>query len=210
MDSNKIGPEGARVLAEGLKENETLTNLHLSHCEIMEEGAVSLATALTNKKNLLVLDLNGNKIMPGGCSAICKAIQTHTTLRELFMSNNLIGPDGAKHLAKVLLNKKYITELCLSMNGIFAEGAIASVQRQRSLHRRTRLVADPQSRIADVHRRVVLSAVAARDDARQSAARPREGIHRVVHLGRGDLVWVGRTEPSVHRRRRLPERARVG
>jgi Ran GTPase-activating protein (RanGAP) involved in mRNA processing and transport len=62
------------VLAEGLKDNETLTNLHLSHCEIMEEGAISLSAALTNKKNLLVLDLNGNKIMPGGCSAICKAI----------------------------------------------------------------------------------------------------------------------------------------
>jgi len=74
LDMNKIGPEGAKTLAEGLKENETLTNLHLSHCEILEEGAVSLASALVNKKNLLVLDLNGNKIMTGGCIAICKAI----------------------------------------------------------------------------------------------------------------------------------------
>ena len=74
LDSNKIGPEGAKTLAEGLKDNETLTNLHLSHCEIMEDGAVALSTALGNKKNLLVLDLNGNKIMPGGCHAVCKAI----------------------------------------------------------------------------------------------------------------------------------------
>jgi Ran GTPase-activating protein (RanGAP) involved in mRNA processing and transport len=74
LDSNKIGPEGAKTLAEGLKDNETLTNLHLSHCEILEEGAVSLSAALLNKKNLLVLDLNGNKIMPGGCHAICKSI----------------------------------------------------------------------------------------------------------------------------------------
>ena len=74
LDSNKIGPEGAKILADGLKDNETLTNLHLSHCEILEDGAVALAHALANKKNLLVLDLNGNKIMPGGCHAICKAI----------------------------------------------------------------------------------------------------------------------------------------
>ena len=61
-------------MADGLEENETLTNLHLANCEILEEGAIALAGALFNKKNLLVLDLNGNKIMPGGCNAICKAI----------------------------------------------------------------------------------------------------------------------------------------
>jgi Ran GTPase-activating protein (RanGAP) involved in mRNA processing and transport len=43
LDQNKIGVEGAKTLAEGLKENETLTNLHLSHCIILEEGAISLA-----------------------------------------------------------------------------------------------------------------------------------------------------------------------
>jgi Ran GTPase-activating protein (RanGAP) involved in mRNA processing and transport len=32
LDSNKIGIEGAQLLAEGIKDNETLTNLHLSHC----------------------------------------------------------------------------------------------------------------------------------------------------------------------------------
>jgi len=32
LDSNKIGVDGAKILAEGLKDNETLTNLHLSHC----------------------------------------------------------------------------------------------------------------------------------------------------------------------------------
>jgi Ran GTPase-activating protein (RanGAP) involved in mRNA processing and transport len=63
------------MLAEGIKANETLTNLHMSHCNILEEGAVLLAGALQNKKNLLVLDLNNNKIMTGGCNAICKAIQ---------------------------------------------------------------------------------------------------------------------------------------
>ena len=62
------------MLAEGIKDNETLTNLHLSHCMILEDGAIALATSLVNKKNLLVLDLNNNKIMPGGCIAICKAI----------------------------------------------------------------------------------------------------------------------------------------
>ncbi len=32
LDQNKIGVEGAKLLAEGLKDNDTLTNLHLSQC----------------------------------------------------------------------------------------------------------------------------------------------------------------------------------
>lgn len=46
LDQNKIGPEGAKTLADGLKDNETLTNLHLSHCEILEEGALAMSHAL--------------------------------------------------------------------------------------------------------------------------------------------------------------------
>ena len=46
LDFNKIGIEGAKILADGLKENETLTNLHLSHCLILEEGAHHIAAAL--------------------------------------------------------------------------------------------------------------------------------------------------------------------
>ena len=43
LDHNKIGVEGAFLLTEGIKANETLTNLHLSHCAILEEGAIVLA-----------------------------------------------------------------------------------------------------------------------------------------------------------------------
>jgi len=46
LDHNRIGPEGARTLAAGIKENETLTNLHLSNCFIGEEGAIALSAAL--------------------------------------------------------------------------------------------------------------------------------------------------------------------
>lgn len=58
----------------GIKDNETLTNLHLSDCMIMEDGAKALALSLENKRNLLVLDLTNNKIMSEGCSAICRSI----------------------------------------------------------------------------------------------------------------------------------------
>jgi Ran GTPase-activating protein (RanGAP) involved in mRNA processing and transport len=74
LDGNVIGIDGARALSKGIKDNETLTNLHLSDCCIMEDGAKELAKCLENKRNLLVLDLNNNKIMSDGCIFICKAI----------------------------------------------------------------------------------------------------------------------------------------
>jgi Ran GTPase-activating protein (RanGAP) involved in mRNA processing and transport len=43
LDGNVIGIEGAKALSKGIKDNETLTNLHLSDCGIMEDGAKELA-----------------------------------------------------------------------------------------------------------------------------------------------------------------------
>ena len=43
LDGNVIGIEGAKALSKGIKDNETLTNLHLSDCCIMEDGAKELA-----------------------------------------------------------------------------------------------------------------------------------------------------------------------
>ena len=63
------------ALSNGIKDNETLTNLHLSDCMIMEDGAKKLAESLENKRNLLALDLTNNKIMSDGCVAVCKSIQ---------------------------------------------------------------------------------------------------------------------------------------
>jgi Ran GTPase-activating protein (RanGAP) involved in mRNA processing and transport len=50
LDYNKIGAEGAMLLSEGLMDNETLTNLNLSSCLIMQQGALALAQCLANKK----------------------------------------------------------------------------------------------------------------------------------------------------------------
>ena len=83
-------------MSKGLKENETLTNLHLANCNIGEDGTYAISETLVNKKNLLVLDMTNNKTMVNGCIALCKSIQQHSTLRELYLSNNFIGPDGAK------------------------------------------------------------------------------------------------------------------
>ena len=62
------------MLADGIRDNETMTDLRIANCQIGEEGAIAIAAVLSNKKNLLVLDVTSNKIMVNGCIHLCKAI----------------------------------------------------------------------------------------------------------------------------------------
>ena len=70
---NKIGPDGARAIAEALKTNTTLTQLNL---DVMEMNSVSCD-----------LDINsqfpGNKIGPDGTKTIAEVLKTNTTLTQL-------------------------------------------------------------------------------------------------------------------------------
>ena len=59
---NEIGTEGAKVLAEALRENDTLTELLLFDNEIGDEGARALAKALEKNDTLTSLDLASNSV----------------------------------------------------------------------------------------------------------------------------------------------------
>ena len=58
LGSNEaIGDEGAKALAEALKENATVERLNLSDCGIGADGAAALAEALRSNTSLTQLDL---------------------------------------------------------------------------------------------------------------------------------------------------------
>ncbi len=46
LNSNNIGDEGAKAIAEALKVNAVLTELHLYHNNISDDGAKAIAEAL--------------------------------------------------------------------------------------------------------------------------------------------------------------------
>ena len=43
IDNNRIGTPGAKLLADGIKDNETMTDLRIANCQIGEEGAIAIA-----------------------------------------------------------------------------------------------------------------------------------------------------------------------
>ena len=46
LDNNRIGVDGAKKFAQGIANNETMTDLRMANCSIEEEGAIAIAGVL--------------------------------------------------------------------------------------------------------------------------------------------------------------------
>ena len=62
LSKNRLGAEGAQLLATALKENDTLLWLNLYTSYIGDEGAKALATALKENKNIKVYTFNFDQL----------------------------------------------------------------------------------------------------------------------------------------------------
>jgi NLR family CARD domain-containing protein 3 len=82
--NNEIGPDGAMIIAEGLKMNTTLTTLEIIDDDIAAFGARALAEVLQQNQVLSSLTLQNNSITCGsGIDCISDALRMNTTLRVL-------------------------------------------------------------------------------------------------------------------------------
>jgi len=122
--SKKIGPEGARVLAQNTNWMN-LSWLQLERNNLGLEGAKYLAQN-TSYLNLSKLDLQNNNIGSEGAKALAQNT-SWTNLIWLRLQNNQIGPEGAKALAQ---NTSWIKLKCLNLasNCLGVEGAKALSQ----------------------------------------------------------------------------------
>ena len=117
--------DGAVALAECLKYNASLTELHLRCNEIGADGAAALGECLKYNTSLTELDLSCNEIGDDGAAALAECLKYNTSLTELDLSSSEIGDDGAAALAECLKYNKLLTTLDLSDNKIGDDGAAA-------------------------------------------------------------------------------------
>jgi hypothetical protein len=89
-NNTSIGDEGARALADLLRNNSTIKVLCLLRCGILSDGAVNLGQVISENTSLEILNLSGNKF----------------------------GDVGAIAFASGLVENKHIKHLCLSSCGI--------------------------------------------------------------------------------------------
>uniref|UniRef100_A0A6T0C149 Uncharacterized protein n=1 Tax=Chrysotila carterae TaxID=13221 RepID=A0A6T0C149_CHRCT len=81
---NRIGDDGCKALAEGLKSNKTLTSLDASCCgRIGDEGCKALAEVLKTNKALTSLKITGNFITTTCAEEFVKMVEVNPYLLDL-------------------------------------------------------------------------------------------------------------------------------
>ena len=86
----KLGPEGAKVIADELKQNTFLEVLRLRFNGIAPEGATALAEMLPVNEALVTLDLSNNGLEWEGVCTLGAALKKNKTIESLDVHNNNI------------------------------------------------------------------------------------------------------------------------
>ncbi|XP_078381142.1 uncharacterized protein LOC144663922 isoform X2 [Oculina patagonica] len=118
----KIGVVGASSLAEALKVNKVLKQLHLGNNYFSDAGVSPLAEALEVNATLTEMVLWNNNIGCAGASSLAQALKVNKTLTQLHLIDNNIGVDGARSLAEALKVNESLKELVLWSNNICDAG----------------------------------------------------------------------------------------
>ena len=85
-----------------------LVRLDLSDNSIDDDGAKQIADALKNNHSIKEMDLSDNNIGDDGVKQIADALKVNYSLEELDLRSNNIGADGEEYLSKILQELKSI------------------------------------------------------------------------------------------------------
>ena len=99
--------------------------LNLSRNGITKEGAKILADVLKNNNTIQTLDLSGNKLGVSGTKAIAISLQTNTSLQHLNLYSNKVDVDGARALKDTLVANDTLSYLDVGSNRLRENGIIA-------------------------------------------------------------------------------------
>ncbi|MBX3322586.1 MAG: hypothetical protein KF757_06310 [Phycisphaeraceae bacterium] len=122
---NRLGAEGATVLAPALEQLTSLKWFNLGANSLGPDGVAELAPTIARLTNLIDLDLTENGIGPGGAASLASALERLTSLTGFYLSYNDFGPRGMAVLASGLKHLTRLNVLDLGNNCMGPEGASA-------------------------------------------------------------------------------------
>ncbi|KAG8445201.1 hypothetical protein GDO86_010107 [Hymenochirus boettgeri] len=110
-------------LAEMLKLNKTLTELHLCKHEMTDFGVQRLCDALLENSHLKYLDLGCNKITRDGVKCLADVLKSNKTLEILDLSSNRMEDEGVIYIAEAIhLYNNSLKALSVVSNNITGKG----------------------------------------------------------------------------------------
>ncbi|CAF0841622.1 unnamed protein product [Brachionus calyciflorus] len=134
LGANRVGDDGAKIIADILKNDTTLQRLNLSSCRIGSQGMKYLCESLKDNRSLLNLDIGymkasmdlgelGNFIENEGADYLSELIETNQSLMCLNITHNHITQIGMKRIVEAvkknesLINLEYV-QYGVSLNEI--------------------------------------------------------------------------------------------
>jgi len=125
LTDTQLGSKGGLVIAQLLRNNNTLQRLNLSRNSIGTKGMKAIASELTTNSTLQSLDLSYNNIRSRGVTLLAQALDEPTSvcdLRSLNLTGNSVGHKGLQTLSPMLTANRTIESLYVGINNIGPEG----------------------------------------------------------------------------------------
>ena len=138
LNLSDIGDNGAKMIAEGLDLNCTLTRLRLRCCGIGASGVDDLMRTTCAVEDL---DLSLNDIGDEGATAVARRLKNSSSLRKLSLSHCCIGPHGFEALADAIAcnTTVYLNWLNNGNNFMLSDRAIFSYMLFREISQKMNL-----------------------------------------------------------------------
>jgi Ran GTPase-activating protein (RanGAP) involved in mRNA processing and transport len=112
-----------KILCQAIRENHSLTEIHLCGSGINDAKAVLISEALkSSNQSLKVLDLFRNSIGVPGAKGLADALKDNKSLNKLNLRANYLGSSGVAEIAKALKINKTLESLNLQSNHIGYNG----------------------------------------------------------------------------------------
>lgn len=111
--SNKIGAEGAELIANLLVKNSNIRELDIRGNGISTAGVTAITEALKINNSLKVLYLNSNKISKESWPKIADMLRVNKSLKQLYISKNNLDDQGVELLMSALKENESLTDLYL-------------------------------------------------------------------------------------------------
>lgn len=112
-----LGDDGAKALAEALRDNLHLVVLSLENTGIEAEGVQALAGALSGNKVMKSLDLEGNSMGNAGAKALASVLHT-TEIEILGIAHNEVGDSGFASLMELVENNRQFVHVLSNGNRV--------------------------------------------------------------------------------------------
>ncbi|XP_069831337.1 leucine-rich repeat-containing protein 34 isoform X2 [Dendropsophus ebraccatus] len=110
-------------IAQMLKVNNTLKEIHLCKHEMTDSGVERLCGALLENRTLKYLDLSCNKITRDGVKCLANLLKKNTALEILDLTSNRMEDEGAIYLAEAIHSHNHsLRALAIGSNNITGQG----------------------------------------------------------------------------------------